>query len=167
MNFKKRSQKEFFVNKMALRFETGHVGDNIILSLIDDYNLIIWQGSFERFKAETLVDLLSKFNPSQVVYVQEYSLSVEYEGNSVVLRIGDGSPYLKFKVLLSAGQVLDLISTIRINIHASEQEGRPKDILPPLDDTIGHWTPEKEKEHFGLDGPDDEDDPADRWKKGK
>lgn len=152
---------------MALRFETGHIGDEILLTLIDDEGVPLWQGIFERFKAQALVDMLASVNPHEVIYVQYSTMYVMTEGTYTCLCIGGSGPFLQFKVALSAAQVVDLASTIRMHIIASEQETRPKDILPPMDDTIGHWTPEKEKEHFGPDGPDDDHDPADDWKKGK
>lgn len=152
---------------MALRFETGHSENEIYLTLKDDFGIILWQGIFDRFIAQDLVDLLTRFNPSRVIYVQHYKLYLMSEGTYTCICIGGSGPFLDFKVALSAAQVVDLASTLKMAILASEQETRPKDIIPPLDDTIGHWTPEKEREHFGLDHPDDEDDPADRWKKGR
>jgi hypothetical protein len=82
------------------------------------------------------------------------------------MRISGSGPYLLHKVLLTHSQAKDLAATLQIHVFASEQDGRPKDVVEPLDDRLNKgWTPEREQELY-RDDPHD-DDPADDWKKGK
>ena len=100
------------------------------------------------------------------IWIEGYNICVVGADMGACIMMVDNGSYMAHKILLSRGQRQDLASTLKIHIRASELDTRPKDILPPLDDTLpGQWTPEKEKEAYGFDVPDDHD-PADFWKKG-
>ena len=159
---------------MQYRFVTSHYKSLIKLSLFDASDLIIWHTEFERFQAQAFVDMLLGGSNGRTLFSGTYRIIVLAEGFSRIVLIDAGGPYLLFKILLSDGQFEDLASTIQMHVIASEEETRPKDVLPPLDDTLNSgWTPEKEKECFGdgeLSGPEDSDDDiadADWWKHGK
>ena len=148
------------------QFVTDHNGDVITLILRSDALLEVWRVNMDRPKASMLVDALNK-GSGQPLWIESYNVNVVGEGLGGCLLLVDNGTYMVHKILLSRGQRQDLASTIQIHIRASELDTRPKDYLhPPLDDTLpGAWTPEKEKEKYGFDGPD-ESDSADYWKKG-
>lgn len=153
---------------MGLRFESSHEGDVITLTLFDESNSDIWSIELDRNKTNSFISMLFQESDCRILYADGYSITIIKDGKlGTILMIGDGSPYLKFKVILSNEQVKDLASTLRMHSIASEEETRPKDPLPPLDDALsGPWTPEREKQMFG-EHEDDEDDPSENWKKGR
>ena len=152
---------------MVLHFETDYSGDIIKLTLKDEYNLIFFHFEFDRIQATDLVNLLNEDKPSGFVYAQKWTIRISKDSRGTVFTINDYTPFSRCEVLLSPDQTQDLASTLQMHIIASENETRPKDVLPPLDDAMNNpnWTPEKEKEAFG-EGMDDSDN-ADWWKKGK
>ena len=151
---------------MQPHFVTSHYENLVELSLFSASNEMVWQAKFERFQAEIFVDMLLNGSNGSRLHSGYCYIEVLAKGFTRLIQIGDGSPFLLFEIELKDGQFEDLASTVQMHVIAAEEESRPKDILPPMDDTINQgWTPEKEKEAFG-DGMDD-DNSADWWKKGK
>jgi hypothetical protein len=144
------------------QFITDHDGDIITLTLRSDALLEVWRVHMDRYKAAMLIETLNMAG-GQSVWINGYTVGVVGNSPGGCLIMVDNGTYVVHKIVLSNGQKQDLISTIQIHIHASELDTRPKDILPPLDDTIaGPWSPEQEKN--GRDDLDDTDN-ADWWKK--
>lgn len=148
------------------QFITDHTGDVITLTLRSDALLEVWRVNMDRYKAGLLADIIDNGSGGTTsLWVGGYTVSIVGEGLGGCIIMVDNGTYMIHKIVLSKGQRQDLASTLRIHIRASELDTRPKDTLPPLDDSLpGQWTPAKEKEAYGLDGPEDTD-PADFWKK--
>ena len=153
------------------QFVTDHDGDIVWLTLRKDEDLLIWRVHMDRALATRVADAISKGNitPIWIPCAQDgrhYNLSVVgSEMGGCIIMIDDGN-YMVHKVVLTRGQRQDLASTLQIHIRASELDTRPKDVLPPLDESNpGQWSLENERSEYGLNNPD-ENDPADFWKKG-
>lgn len=155
---------------MTLHFESGYSGDIINLTLRDADNLVLIHFEMDRAKATDFVNALRGEESNRFLHIENWSLTILDDSIGTLILVGDGSPYLRYKILMTNLQVEDLACTLQMMIVASEQEGRPKDPLPSMDDVLNSgWTPEKEKQMFGHDDLDDPDnnDPSEAWKKGK
>jgi len=153
---------------MKYKFETSHTTESVRLTLHDGTGGAVWFADFERFQAQSLADMLANGGGPSTVTAGSYRVNVMRDGErNVLVLVGDDGPYLRFKILLTMEQAADLASTVQIHVIASEYDGRPKDELgprPPDDLRPSGWSPDKERQQYGVDG--DDSDPADFWKKG-
>ena len=148
-------------------FEASHTVETVGLTLFDSADCVVWHVDVARFEAQTFVDALYRGFTPDVVCLKEFTLALLVDKYGVVIMISDSGWYLKFKVLLTKKQAKELASVIQSHIIASEMDGRPKDLLQPLDDTLsGGYSPDKERDLYHPD-QGEEEDPADDWKKGK
>jgi len=152
---------------MKYHFLTEHEGDKIILSLLDEGSNILWYAEMDRVIASKLIDCLnSGYMYHPVLFIGGFSIAVIGENFGACLLMISNDSVMLFKVLLSKTERHDLATTIRLHVIMSEEETRPKDVLPPPDDRSTGWSPEKERDKYGgIDDRDDEVDSADWWKK--
>ena len=147
-----------------LRFVTSHSGRMLGLSLVNEEDMVLLSMTMMPWQGRTLISALSG-GSVQPLQCNQTSMAVVPHDEGFLILIDTGGPYLSFKVILTRGQAADLASTIGMHLHAIETASE-RDFGPPLDDKLGGWSPDNERQKYGGAEPDD-NDPADDWKRKK
>ena len=135
------------------------------LSLVNEEDMVLLSMTMMPWQGRTLISALSG-GSVQPLQCNQTSMAVVQHSDGFLILIDTGGPYLSFKIVLTHGQAADLASTIGMHLHAIETASERDFGPPPLDDKLGGWSPDNERQKYGGAEPDD-NDPADDWKRKK